>query len=421
MRLDRKGSTALAFAAGASALFGLAALGTEAGSWFLTRRAAQSAADAAALAGAVVLAGGGTAQAAQAAATDLAGRNGFSAGGRTTLAVHAPPASGPSAGRNDAVEVVLHRQERLALASLFLAEAPTVAARAVAVAQPLSDSCVLSLNGPLTLSGHSSTGGSGCVLASNNRGAGSITMQGAASVQVYSMVMGGGCNGCAGNTRLQLERPYAEYQPALPDPYAALDNKTLPSFGGGSCLNPGSKPSALLPYESTGKAYCADVKVTGNTTLTLTPGTYYFWNASLSAQNAAITCNGCTGGQGVTLVFTGNPATVGSVQINGNVQVTLAAPRSAADPDWNGVLMFRDPRAVAGGSATLNGTESSTISGAMYLPNTDVTFLGNGALTDDSCIALVAGTISFTGNASVAGCARAGTAVPQVQAVRLTE
>src|SRR5579859_8011289 len=55
---DRRGATAVAFAAGAAALFGFIGLATEGGTWYLEKRHGQNAADAAAMAGALALSNG---------------------------------------------------------------------------------------------------------------------------------------------------------------------------------------------------------------------------------------------------------------------------------------------------------------------------------------------------------------------------
>ncbi|MCW8084319.1 pilus assembly protein TadG-related protein [Sabulicella glaciei] len=408
----------LAFAAGSAGLVGLTALATDGGLWYMTRRAAQNAADAAAIGGAAAIIAGGVPST---AGVNVAGRNGFAADARTSVVVRSPPTSGPSAGSSAAVEVVLNRQMTPGLSRIFFRSDVDVGARAVAVVQPATESCVLSLRGKMTLSGSSSTAGSGCVLASNSRATGSITLQGAATVSVFSMVMGGSCSGCTNNTRLTLTRPYSEYQPNLPDPYASLNNKVLPTFGASTCLNPGGSPTSLQPYETTGKAYCSDVRVNGNNILTLTPGTYYFSNASLTGQNGQIICPTCTGNAGVTLVFTGTPGTIGGPDLNGNVKISLQAPAQSADPAWNGILMYRDARAPVGYSVRVNGTSDSQIGGALYFPTSTLEFLGNMSLSNTSCVSLVADTVNFGGNASVAGCAARNTTVPRVQAIRLTE
>ncbi len=415
---DRRGSVLIAFAVGSAGLVGLTALATDGGLFYVTRRAAQNAADAAAIGGAAAIIAGGSASA---ASLNVAGRNGFVANTRTTIAVNVPPTSGPSAGKTGAVEVVLQRRMTPGLSRIFSPSDVDVRARAVAVVQPATESCVLSLRGSMTLSGSSTTAGSGCVLASNSRASGAITLQGAATVNVFSMVMGGSCSGCANNSRLTLTRAYSEYQPNLPDPYASLNDKVLPTFGPSTCIYPDAKPTILEPYETTGKAYCSDVRLNGNNTVTLTPGTYYFSNASLTGQNGAIVCPTCTGDAGVTLVFTGTPGTIGGPDLNGNVKISLQAPAQSADPAWNGILMYRDARAPLGHTVRVNGTSDSQIGGALYFPTSTLEFLGNMSLSNTSCVSLVADTVNFGGNASVAGCAARNTVVPRVQAIRLTE
>ena len=57
-------------------------------------------------------------------------------------------------------------------------------------------------------------------------------------------------------------------------------------------------------------------------------------------------CPTCTGGNGVTLVFTGSPfSKIGGPVINGNATVTLTAPSRGLrqDPDYDGILFFVTP------------------------------------------------------------------------------
>src|SRR5260370_29793302 len=61
---DRHAATSLLFAASGFALMGLVGLGTESASWYLGKRLGQNAADTAAFAGALTLAGGGVTNAA---------------------------------------------------------------------------------------------------------------------------------------------------------------------------------------------------------------------------------------------------------------------------------------------------------------------------------------------------------------------
>ena len=101
---DRRGATAVLFGISATVVIGMVGLGTEGGTWYLTKRDAQNAADTAAYAGATRLAFAqgqlaaalGSAQSqARTAATETSTRNGFTSGqASTTVTPNTPPTSG---------------------------------------------------------------------------------------------------------------------------------------------------------------------------------------------------------------------------------------------------------------------------------------------------------------------------------------
>ena len=244
---------------------------------------------------------------------------------------------------------------------------------------------------------------------------------------------------------------------ATDNPLAYLDNKVLPTFTNASCFtgpvytpsgsvttlpNNGTVNSSLVvPPPPVGKAICA-LSVTGSgTVLTLNPGTYYFYNTDFDIGGGKVECrmpttpptaNGalCANGYGVTIIFTGTPNKVGGPSINSNATVNLSAPTAAhtADPDYAGILFFRDPRATSGNTqgnpaVRINGGASTTLTGAMYFPNSYVVYNGNAAA--NSCSVLVGGTIELTGNSglNVSQCSQLGydSVVPTLKIVRLVE
>lgn len=72
-------------------------------------------------------------------------------------------------------------------------------------------------------------------------------------------------------------------------------------------------------YHLPGASICTSLSIGPNDTLTLNPGIYYFNNADLAVR-------GRINGDGVTLVFTGNPDQVGTIQINSQATGSLRAP-----------------------------------------------------------------------------------------------
>jgi Flp pilus assembly protein TadG len=422
---DRRGVTTMAFAAGAVALFGAVAIAADAGVWYSARRGAQNAADVAAAAAATSLAMSGAA-AARAAALDVSGRNGFANLAPSSVVVNIPPTSGANRTNASAVEVIVRQQQDLGAAGFFLAAAPTVQGRSVAALRDASNVCVLALTGALSFGGNAVVNAPNCVLASNRRSLAGVTSNGNSfDVIAFSLSTVGSCPGCD-SSRFQLTQRFGEWQVPVENPFAHLDTKALPAFSAGTCLDPGNKPTSLAPFETNGRrAYCDDIRVNGNQTLTLTPGTYYLHNASLTLQGGRLRCPACTGDAGVTIVLTGSPGSIGDITINGNAEVeNLRAPNAPADPDFRGVLLFRDGRATnTGGNGNppvrINGGANLNLMGGMYFPNAHSRF--NGTAGTALCGVLVGGSFEFTGNAGVARCAEVGTRVPQTRIVVVAE
>jgi Flp pilus assembly protein TadG len=419
---DQRGVTSVMFAVSAVALLGLVGLGTEAGAWYAAKQQGQNAADAAAAAGAIALAEGGGASAAVAAATDVAGRNGFTNGGAVSVTVNTPPASGPNASNANAVEVIITQQESPLFSVLFRPGGTAIGSRAVAAVESSGAACALALAGGsgLSMGGNSTTAAKGCTLASNAPGAQSIYVYGSATVSAYTLHAVGGCSGCSGSG-VTLTRPASAYQLPTTNPYAAANNVTLPSFT--SCSNGSPQPySAANPV-----AYCG-LKLTGQTTLTLTPGTYFFTGNISIGTGSSVVCSGCDDGAGVTIVMTGSNGNAGSLNIDGNASVTLTAPTSNSfNPAFNGLLFYQDWRGSPGG-ITINGGATTTLIGGMYFPSAVASFNGNEDMNGNglsTCTELIAGTIEISGNSSTtldtSGCSKYGVNTAQLQSVRMLE
>src|ERR1043166_4963246 len=109
---DRSGATAVAVAFALTAVLGFAGLGTEAASWYYTKRNMQGAADAAAATAganlAITLQRGGSASASQFTtdAQSVAAKYGFVNGsGNTVVTAEYPPSTGSYSGDNKYVAV----------------------------------------------------------------------------------------------------------------------------------------------------------------------------------------------------------------------------------------------------------------------------------------------------------------------------
>jgi len=435
----RRGAISAVFAVGMTGFLGMVGLGTEVGSWYVGKRHGQNAVDAAAIAGVQMIASGRNSSAAIAAATDAATRNGFTIGGTVTVTVNNPPTSGTHSGQSNAVEVVLSQTPPALLASLFVANVSIVNRGVAAMNITGVGACVLGINyggyqGDVSMAGSANLNMPNCEIAANGTDPTAMYDQGNGNqIAAYTLLTSGGCSGCSGSN-VTLTRRFSEYQPPTPDPYAAVQTVTLPTFSGKACV------SSPVPWSPTNpQAFCGNKwQVSSGQTVNLTPGTYFFYNASIDIQGGAtVTCLTCSpGGAGVTFILTGSSASkVGSLSLAGNANALLNAPAlgyaethtyfgcSATSCPFGGILFYMDQQASPGTGGkppvAVNGN-SSTLTGGLYFPSVYVSYSGDMSGNGAGCTVLVANNITFTGGSSgmdVSQCLADGIPFPQPQVV----
>jgi Flp pilus assembly protein TadG len=345
---DRRGATALVFAASAVALLGFGALAVEGGHWYLVQRNVRRAAGMGAMAGASARYRNGQIMPvaeAQAKAREVAANavraNGFVNGASlygasaTSVQVFTPPQnSAAHANDPNAVEVIVTPRVQQYFASLFTGQRDLpVRAHAVATTLLAGPLCVLSKTRRLQFTGNTSVSAPGCVLASNARGTPSVDVKGmGADITAALLYAVGTCEGC---TQSNVHAAAASGQNPLPDPFESIvRNASLPT----SCSSNDTTPSVsgstpfVVPANATGRHYwCKNFSLTNNQTLTLTPGTYYVINRDFVVHGGTINCQSCTpGGPGVTIVLAGNNP--GEIRLNGG-DIRLNAPGTGDFPD----------------------------------------------------------------------------------------
>jgi hypothetical protein len=391
----------------------------EAGSWYLSLQNAVTAADLAALAGAAARERGTDYEA---VARDTAARNGFP--DATEVMVN-PPASGPFAGDSTAVEVVIARPQTIGLTRLFLNTPPTARSRAVASSHIEEEVCVLALSGGLELGGNSTTNARRCFLGSNTTSPSGIDVVGSARVRTAGLITTGACSGCTNgdvwtDDRRTVRPQIAANRPdAITDPFAGLQRWTPEPP---ACLSPPIDLKEGSGTLSPGKAICDSLSIGPQQTLNLDPGIYYFKNADLDVQGAIT-------GNGVTLVFTGDPDRVGTIRINAQANGSLRGPAASQVPDHPeaaGLVLYRDARATNNGVAKevqLNGGAKMTLFGGLYFPTSDVVANGKSDL-GSTCLSIVGYRLSFSGTAdtevNVSGC-KGFTSYATLRITRLVE
>lgn len=110
-------------------------------------------------------------------------------------------------------------------------------------------------------------------------------------------------------------------------------------------------------------------------------------------------------GSNVTFYLTGgngngnNASNYSGVTINSTATVNLSAPCTASGGDIAGMLFFQDRSITNGHGSSINGSSSSTFSGAIYFPTTPLAYAGSTGA--NMFTLLVSDTLSFLGNSTV--------------------
>jgi len=431
---SRRGSAAFATVIALVPLIGVVALGAEAGSWYVTHQHAQNAADAAAYSGALRLActiagagGAGCDTSVDYHGKEFAAQNAFWNSGDTTAypgTIGAPSLpSGishavqiaigdyddnagtfttPAAGNGNAVRARVSQQQPAYLAAVLGLTTVNIPAQAIAAIRNPTKLCALALGpdvGALKLAGSLSNNGTGCGLMSDS------TVQLASTPAftgsgwaVY------GSSGCTpSGTCSAVSVPHNYFMPYALDPLQDLKTASFNSTTGSSqaCGKKTITNGITCNLTPLSTAF-GDLTVNSGGTLNLQAGTYFFYNASVNL-------GGTVTGTGVTLVLLGSS----SLSINGG-GVKLSAPTGPRTPTspLNGVLI--DDQAT--GAVNINGNGAVQLGGAMYFPNTGVSFGGTAQPTNTTCSEVIAKTLTMSGGAylSTQGCAQATIARSQV-------
>lgn len=392
MWFDKRGNVAIITALCLPLMVGGAAFGIEVSFWRYDQVRLQQAADAAAYAATVVARlDGSTATNATltTAATTAATSNGYNST-TDTLAVNGPSSATP--GDPHSVEVVITRVEppiftayvRCMVASWHSSTCSTsmatVKVSSTATYINAGDACVLALSPSASkgadFSGNSSLTLDGCSVMADSLAGDAFNIQGSASLSTPCVYAVGGAS-LGGTLTLTTCGAVKTGQPPIADPFAAI---VMPTAGTAQSFNASTaqcgdtfssidiKNTVSLPSCGPGRAYI------------ISGGTFTI------NGNANLSCSGCT-------FFLTNGA---NLKINGNSQMNLSAPTTGT---YAGMLFMSDRSNTAG--ISINGNNSSTITGAIYAPDGNVSYSGNfsGA---SGCTQIVAQTVTFTGDTGFA-------------------
>lgn len=450
---DERGSV-LAFFVAIPVVAGTVAVGVETGQLYRTKRQMQGAADAAALAGTIDKMNGGTNTSVTAAALYEAQRNGFQNGvGGVTVTVNAPPTSGSNVSTANAVEVIVTKPSKFALASVLsssLGNSFTLTSRSVAAQSSVTSTSttttttnVSSLDGCLVALTTAAEQGvsftsfnnftSDCYIYSNGTSTGttsstaSVYMSGFNNATVKQVYSRGSfvANSYNNITYTAGGSPKVNQATAIVDPYAGL-----PTPSPGTCSHTNFNRSSMSSLTLSPGTYCGGLSVSSINNVYFTPGVYYVANGDLyitSVNN--VTCPTCTTNNGVAIVLTqttGNNSDIGGVRISSdnNISLNASSASQASPPPYAGVLFYQDRRVPNGTMSstskifTISSLNTVTLTGAIYFPNNriDISSINNSGSTTNGCTVWIGRYIKFSSynNNYVNGCAAIGVTPPGI-------
>jgi hypothetical protein len=393
-----KGGVALTFGMVVPALIGFAGLGTDTAVWLMERNKLQAATDTAAISAAHAVQLNGGQQGATAEGRKLLQKIYGANLTDVTYSVQYPPSSGTFQGDTKAVAVIASRAQQVYFLGLFGVTDISVSTRSVAQVNSTAEACMLALSKTddkaIDISGNS-TVNLACGIASNSDSDQAVYLSGSSDTTTTGVSAVGDIYQSNGAELETNGGPKLTKSPAIADPYGAGGRNlqvppTLPACTETKTLKI-NKSRTVSPGR-----YCGGISMTGGTT-TFSPGVYYIDGGDFSANgNAAIT------GTGVTFVLTGTGNKIAKVDLNGNAQVSLHAPKTGTS--YNGILFLQDPNASTQDclESKINGTSDLNLSGALYFPKSDLRING-GANSAMSCLQVIANKIKITGNSKVTG------------------
>jgi Putative Flp pilus-assembly TadE/G-like len=451
---ERRGNVVIVFGVALTVIVGAVGLGTDAASWYATKRAMQNAADLAAAGAINVLKGyypcttscttkAGYAKNEGKSAAALHGYVDGTGGTAVNIQVKAVDSaiytSANYTGAPDygAAEVVVTKPAPLQFASIFMTSSPTIVARALTKLNVSTGDCMLALNTTAAMAFN--TQGSvtinvpcGMAAASCNADAFDVT-GGATSITTSGLRVCGGTSNVPNNVSVTTG------DHSITDPYAS---RQLPTLGTGypnGSTWPANTLQSITPaytYTPPGGTITSSINSTtmfpsgcnsgciinGNigaatgsnkfssATLTLGAGVYFvtgsIWIGSLSSIVSS----------GATIILTNtNAANIGTFNMDSNASASMTPPSTSSLIDSSmraavaGIAMMQDPRATqstlkANGScntncSTLQGGPSDALTGAMYFPRGNLSWQGTGNTT--SCFQIIADTLALAGNPGI--------------------
>ena len=434
LRADCRGTAAVMMALLMVPMIGMLGLGFEISNWYMSKRAMQNAADAAAIAAASNASSNYDVE-----AKAVAALYGY-VDGQNNVTVTASNAATCPDGSNTCYSVTITSLDPLSL-SQVVGFSGTTTVNGVKQTALSSTAIAQQSTAPTQL----------CLLALASSGAQGIRTNGApkanmANCNVMSNTTAtcnghdlGATNGYAVGTNDGCGiNQYSDTQ-AASDPYVGLaSNIPAPSnLADASHCNssypqePAKKKDPALPASNqwsgtkalTGTAsvagntlVCGDLQLTGDVTINTSSN-----GAVLFIDNGQLDTNGYTlstsNGSALTVVFTGTNASYTHGPTGGGT-LNFNAPDATSNSPWSGVAIYQDPSLTSGVDISAAGNSPTwDLTGLVYLPHSSVTFSGavNKSNNGYSCFVMVMDNITVNGTGSILDtgqCDQAGLTMP---------
>jgi hypothetical protein len=221
-----------------------------------------------------------------------------------------------------------------------------------------------------------------CGIFVNSSSSGAFSAQGSSQTTSNHILVNGGAS--LSNNAIVSPTPTTNAG-SQSDPLSGL---AMPTFTSTCDYTNYSVSTAITLNPGT---YCGGITVQGSGNATFNPGLYI-----LNGGGMAFNGGSFERGSNVTFFNTGQYGqSPGPVTFAGGSNVTLSAPSSGT---YQGMLVIQDRNLSYNQNNNFTTGAGSTITGTLYFPSTSVTYAG--ASSTGSYTALVAKTIAFTGTSS---------------------
>lgn len=454
---NESGQTLVLAAVSLTALLGFAALATDVGVQLHDKRMAQTAADAAAIAGASALYAGGNEAAATAAGQKDASLNGFTNGSNgTVVTINTPVTDDSNPAFNNVsgiVEATISQPVSTPFMNTFMHlfnpgstfTGLTIGARSVARLAP-GNACIYTLG----TSGIDIDGSGGetlidkhCGIIDDSNSSNALTLTGGAQVNVATIGIVGGISDTIGATDASVVNTGIAY---VSDPLAYLDSEEPSSSTAGppplTCAADPKLGSGTLSLAPTGSVACYNgLTASGGSTLTITnPGvvlvtgnitisgssTIDFGTSGLYVFTGQFNASGGDTAKGTNITFyaacitctAGAPSNNGgSYNISGAANLDLSAPSCSTCGTYPGLLFWQAQGDT--NQLTVSGGSTSTVNGVIYAPSAQLSLSGNTGTQFNTDI--VVDSLNLSGSASLGNYSSLTSVTDPIKALQLAE